>query len=316
MADNNSPATPPRDPTTWRLQLRLLEEGPLAIAAEAADLVRQIRAWYPVLGGPAALDATPSMRDAGLCNVRNAHLRLARLLDPKGRLSEPVKPAATEVERLLQEAQRCRAGIPVAPISVGIAEQLAQEARRCCAARLVVEDVTCARADRPADRLLRSQPLLDALQAVQDLQLAVADHYEWRAALYGAPWPPPWAAGPPPISDDLVVRLATAARQVQEVAGNWAADLRQKLAVKTPNQTPDLIPYTSPVAASDLVRLLHEQGYAATVKAVDAFLRRHRGACPDSFEERDRDDRRRNEPRYLYRPEVWPCLVRHFRPPT
>jgi hypothetical protein len=73
------------------------------------------------------------------------------------------------------------------------------------------------------------------------------------------------------------------------------------------------IPYTSPLSAPDLARLLREQGYsAATNDAVDAWLRRHRETCPDSYEERNRDDRRRNEPKYLYRADVWPALVQHF----
>jgi hypothetical protein len=73
------------------------------------------------------------------------------------------------------------------------------------------------------------------------------------------------------------------------------------------------IPYTSPLSAPDLAQLLRVHGYsAATNNAVDQFLRRHRETCPDCYETRDRDDRRRNEPKYLYRPEVWPALVQHF----
>jgi hypothetical protein len=78
-------------------------------------------------------------------------------------------------------------------------------------------------------------------------------------------------------------------------------------------QTTDTIPYTSPLSSPDLARLLRSKGLsAATDDAVDAFLRRHRDACPDCFDERDRDDRRRNEPKYLYHPEVWPALIQHF----
>jgi hypothetical protein len=78
----------------------------------------------------------------------------------------------------------------------------------------------------------------------------------------------------------------------------------------------DRIPYTSPMAAKDLAGMLRERGLSwATDNAVDAFLRRHRGQCPDCFFEVDGDDRRRNESQYLYRPEVWPALVKHFSRP-
>jgi hypothetical protein len=82
-------------------------------------------------------------------------------------------------------------------------------------------------------------------------------------------------------------------------------------------QTTDTIPYTSPLSAPDLARFLRERGYAAaTDDAVDSFLRRYRADYPDCYEERDRDDRRHNEPKYFYRPEVWSPLVQHFAPAT
>jgi hypothetical protein len=92
---------------------------------------------------------------------------------------------------------------------------------------------------------------------------------------------------------------------------------RQQEEAFTAPQPIDTIPYTSPLSVPDLARMLRERGHSgATDDAVDAFLRRHRRNCPDSYEERDRDDRRRNEPKYLYRSDVWPLLVRHFAPAT
>jgi hypothetical protein len=82
-------------------------------------------------------------------------------------------------------------------------------------------------------------------------------------------------------------------------------------------QLPETIPYTSPLCAQDLARLLRQSGYArATDDAVQAWLRRYRDNFPDCYERRDRDDRRRTEPLIFYRPEVWPHLVRHFAPAT
>jgi hypothetical protein len=73
------------------------------------------------------------------------------------------------------------------------------------------------------------------------------------------------------------------------------------------------IPYDSPLSVKDLTRLLREKGHAqATTGAVDRFLRRYRQSHPDCYKEQDRDDRRRNEPKYLHRPEVLPALFEHF----
>jgi hypothetical protein len=73
------------------------------------------------------------------------------------------------------------------------------------------------------------------------------------------------------------------------------------------------IPYTSPMSSSDMARRLRDMGCSrATDDAVDAFLRRHRNTCPDCLTVQDAEDRRRNDPKYLYRAEVWPALVQHF----
>jgi hypothetical protein len=73
------------------------------------------------------------------------------------------------------------------------------------------------------------------------------------------------------------------------------------------------IPYTSPLSAPDLARLLRDRGCSATTDdAVGTYLRRYRVKYPDCCVTVDDDDRRRNTPRYLYRPEVWPYLVEHF----
>ncbi len=78
----------------------------------------------------------------------------------------------------------------------------------------------------------------------------------------------------------------------------------------------DTIPYTSPLSAKDLARMLRARGYSrATDNAVEIFLRRHRAVCPDCYEQRDQDDRRRNQAKFMHQPEVWPALVQHFSPP-
>jgi hypothetical protein len=81
-----------------------------------------------------------------------------------------------------------------------------------------------------------------------------------------------------------------------------------------PSPSPQMdVPFTSSVSAADLARFLRDRGYsAATDDAVRAFLQDYRDRAPDCFVPIEREDRRRNEARYLYRPEVWPVLVRHF----
>jgi hypothetical protein len=50
-----------------------------------------------------------------------------------------------------------------------------------------------------------------------------------------------------------------------------------------------------------------------SVSAVDSFLRRYREKFPDCYITVDDDDRRRNEPKYLYRVgDVLPALREHF----
>jgi hypothetical protein len=111
--------------------------------------------------------------------------------------------------------------------------------------------------------------------------------------------------------------------------GQWALTGRGRLVLRQwgqeqpacpvstePQDPTDTIPYTSLLCATDLGRMLRDRGYSrATANAVGNFLRRHRESCPDSYISQDRDDRRRNESRYMYRPEVWPALVQHFSPP-
>jgi hypothetical protein len=96
---------------------------------------------------------------------------------------------------------------------------------------------------------------------------------------------------------------------------------RQEAVDPAGRQMTDTIPYTSPLSAPDLARMLRERGYSrATDDAVSAFLSRYRQDYPDCYDDRDegerRGDRRRTEPRYVYRREVWPVLVRHFGPAT
>ena len=74
---------------------------------------------------------------------------------------------------------------------------------------------------------------------------------------------------------------------------------------------------SSPLSATDLAKLLREQGCRqATDNAVESFLRRYRKKHVDCFICVDDDDRRRNEPKYLYRPEVLPYLLEHVKDPA
>jgi hypothetical protein len=67
----------------------------------------------------------------------------------------------------------------------------------------------------------------------------------------------------------------------------------------------------SPLASKDLAAVL---GPSVSSAAVDSFLRRHRAKYPDCFITVDDDDRRRNQPKYLYHvAEVMPALKAHFR---
>jgi hypothetical protein len=73
------------------------------------------------------------------------------------------------------------------------------------------------------------------------------------------------------------------------------------------------IPFSSPLSASDLARLLRQDGFTnATDNSVGAFLKRYRLRHDDCYITVDSDDRRRNTAKYLYRPEVWPWLVQHY----
>jgi hypothetical protein len=69
-------------------------------------------------------------------------------------------------------------------------------------------------------------------------------------------------------------------------------------------------PRSSPLAPKELAALL---GPSVSPAAVDSFLRRYREKYPDCFITVDDDDRRRNQPKYLYYPdEVMPALKAHF----
>jgi hypothetical protein len=66
-------------------------------------------------------------------------------------------------------------------------------------------------------------------------------------------------------------------------------------------------PTSALLSASDLARKLGQP-----VSRVESFLRRYRVKYPDCFHMNDRDDRRRNEPTYLYRTaDVLPALRDH-----
>jgi hypothetical protein len=156
-------------------------------------------------------------------------------------------------------------------------------------------------------------------EAARELQAIYHDLHQWGLQQC-----------PPFIMEDMTMteqrrqevvaelcRNAGLARQVPEpvTAGSMPqADDRTEATepqTETENQT---IPFTSPLGASDLARLLRERGLqGATADAVDAYLRRYRADHPDCYIEVDDDDRRMNTPRYLHRPEVWDYLVQHFR---
>jgi hypothetical protein len=69
-----------------------------------------------------------------------------------------------------------------------------------------------------------------------------------------------------------------------------------------------LIEATAKLSAPDLARLLGQPA-----AKVESFLRRYRDSYPDCYVEVDPEDRRRNEPRYLYRAcDVLPALCKHL----
>jgi hypothetical protein len=76
---------------------------------------------------------------------------------------------------------------------------------------------------------------------------------------------------------------------------------------------PDSVPAV--LSPKDLTRMLSALlGKEITEGAVESFLRRHRENSPDCFITVDDDDRRRNQPKYLYRTaDVLPVLKDHFR---
>jgi hypothetical protein len=127
-------------------------------------------------------------------------------------------------------------------------------------------------------------------------------------------------------SGALILDLFIKARQLAYRLRRWADDiedaedsqpLRRSEAKGSSTPPPaEAIPYTSPLCSRDLARMLRDRGYSrATDNAVEIFLRRYRENYPDSCHRKDRDDRRRNEAEYTYRPEVWPYLVEHFSKP-
>jgi hypothetical protein len=76
----------------------------------------------------------------------------------------------------------------------------------------------------------------------------------------------------------------------------------------TPTPAPHTAILPPRASARDLAELVGKP-----LTAVESFLRRHRDKAPDCFVTVDPDDRRRNEPKYLYRvADVLPVLKEHF----
>ena len=77
-------------------------------------------------------------------------------------------------------------------------------------------------------------------------------------------------------------------------------------------QLPDSVPAL--LSAKDLTHVLRDLlGKVIAERAVESFLRRYRNQFPDSFITVDDDDRRKNQPKYLYRTnDVLPVLKEHF----
>jgi len=106
---------------------------------------------------------------------------------------------------------------------------------------------------------------------------------------------------------DCEAYLGAAIQWASTVPAETSGSEDGKMIVKVPPT--ETLPYVPTVAtAKDLAHLLEKP-----VGKVEQFLRRHREKAPDCFIEINKDDRRRNEPRYLYRvAEVLPILKQHF----
>jgi hypothetical protein len=163
---------------------------------------------------------------------------------------------------------------------------------------------------------IRWQGLSSALTRVLAASHAIALHFGWAEAIYsrgllrgfdGAP-------GLPPIPPGLPEESGRAADNLEHHIREWSEGLRERTRPCWDRPDPNLVDkcpelpvelWQVPLPASTFAEYLGQP-----VDRVDTYLRRYRRDFPDCYVEQDRDDRRRNQPRYLYRPaEVWPALL-------
>jgi hypothetical protein len=110
------------------------------------------------------------------------------------------------------------------------------------------------------------------------------------------------ASGPPPTGDGGVETPVAGEAPAVEPAVQ-ATGVTARVATAAAGH--------SPLASKELAAKL---GPSVSHDAVDSFLRRYRAKYPDCFITVDDDDRRRNQPKYLYHTaDVWPVLKAHFR---
>ncbi len=131
-----------------------------------------------------------------------------------------------------------------------------------------------------------------------------------KAALLGDPLKTPNLSAPPPTSSTALAEshqiipnlIDTAPVDVIPTPSNTAAMQQASSAIEQQSEESlHSIPFRSPLCVSDYARLLRDLGYTrATDNAVDAFLRSYRSKHDDCHIEVERDDRRRNTPKFLY----------------
>ena len=178
----------------------------------------------------------------------------------------------------------------------------------------------------PAARMNKALAIArEAIEIVEGNEINFWRFYDWGTEvkelwklwhrLFGLAPPPPLPAKCESYSDasayldEMLRELKTIAQEAApsaQGAGEQSCASRTNGgdSARTQELPPELL--AAPLSASELAERLNPP---QPVPRVESFLRRYREEHPDCFITIDRDDRRRNEPRYRYRAgEVWTAL--------
>jgi hypothetical protein len=303
---------------SWIPEYGRILTGLQTTAAAARRLAELIRKWFPLEGQP-----WPSghMRHGGtmVSTVLNAAIDLDRLIYP---LRLPLDATLADEVRLLND------GTPP-KLPEEYLRQLDVPFRETDAATRYMLAV---HVGGPGDivRYLRTveaggaigqvpEEVWAEVEGVREGHDQILGHYGWRERVTGKSNHLPWTwPNVPPVPPSLLALLSRAADDLADVVAKERAMVENLTQEGTtpPQETPDTVPCNWPASSPDLAKSLRDMGYeGASDDAVDHFLRKLRKKYDDSYVTWDPADRRRNEPKYSYRAEVWPDLVQHFSKP-